>query len=199
MKKIALAVAAACLGLIAASPAWGGQDKVTLCHAAGLAGTTQYVEITVGYPAAYGPAGHFEENGTPRAGHEQDYLGPCVQTPPPPSPVCPEGYAETGRGDGYILCTRTIQTPGPERIIYVTREVPGPERVVEVVRTIEVPGPERIVEKPVTVTKVVTKVKRVVKTRTIVKWKTKVVVKKVPVVGVCRIPGTKTAAVQGNG
>lgn len=54
------------------------EPKVTLCHAAGLAGTTHYVTLTVGYAAAYGPAGHFDENGTPRAGHEQDYLGACT-------------------------------------------------------------------------------------------------------------------------
>ena len=36
----------------------------------------------------FGQAGHFNEDGTPQAGHEQDYLGPC-QTPPPPTDVCP--------------------------------------------------------------------------------------------------------------
>ena len=53
-------------------------DKVTICHAAGQEGTTHYVTLTIGYNAVYGPAGHFYENGTPRAGHEQDYLGPCI-------------------------------------------------------------------------------------------------------------------------
>ena len=53
-------------------------NKVTICHAAGQAGTTHYITLTIGYPAVYGPAGHFYENGTPRAGHEQDYLGPCT-------------------------------------------------------------------------------------------------------------------------
>lgn len=52
-------------------------DKVTICHAAGLAGTTHYETLTIGYEAVYGPGGHFNENGTPQAGHEQDYLGPC--------------------------------------------------------------------------------------------------------------------------
>ena len=63
-------------------------EKVTLCHAAGLAGTTQYRTITVGWMAAFGPAGHFFENGTPRAGHEQDYLGKC--RPPTTSTTAPE-------------------------------------------------------------------------------------------------------------
>lgn len=52
-------------------------SKVTICHAAGQDGTTHFNTISVGYPAAYGPAGHFYENGTPRAGHEDDYLGEC--------------------------------------------------------------------------------------------------------------------------
>jgi uncharacterized repeat protein (TIGR01451 family) len=62
-------------------------DKVTLCHAAGRDGTTQFVTLTISYNAAFGQAGHFYEDGTPRAGHEDDYLGPC--TPPPPTDVCP--------------------------------------------------------------------------------------------------------------
>jgi hypothetical protein len=47
-----------------------GQEKVTICHAAGRAGTTHYVEITVGAPAQYA---HIDEHGTPQAGHEEDY------------------------------------------------------------------------------------------------------------------------------
>jgi LPXTG cell wall anchor motif len=54
-----------------------GHDKVTICHAAGREGTTHYVELTIGYNAVYGPGGHFNEDGTPQAGHERDYLGPC--------------------------------------------------------------------------------------------------------------------------
>ncbi len=77
------------VALVAATSASGTNDKVTLCHAAGLAGTTQYVTITVGYPAAYGPGGHFNEDGTTQAGHEQDYLGACNEEPPP-NP-CPDG------------------------------------------------------------------------------------------------------------
>ena len=47
-----------------------GKEKVTICHAAGRAGTTHYVEITVGAPAQYA---HIDEHGTPQAGHEEDY------------------------------------------------------------------------------------------------------------------------------
>ena len=70
-------------GAAATAQAGDHPDKVTLCHASGLAGTTKYETLTIGYEAAYGPAGHFDENGTPNAGHEQDYLGECHETPPP--------------------------------------------------------------------------------------------------------------------
>src|SRR5262245_31943974 len=53
-------------------------DKVTICHASGLAGTTKFETLTIGHQAVYGPGGHFNENGTPQAGHEQDYFGPCM-------------------------------------------------------------------------------------------------------------------------
>jgi len=62
------------------------EDKVTICHAAGQDGTTKFVEITASRNAIFGQAGHFYENGTPRAGHEQDYLGPCNRPSPSPSP-----------------------------------------------------------------------------------------------------------------
>ncbi len=78
-------------GLLAAVAVWAGLsatadagDKVTLCHAAGQAGTTQFVT------AAFGQAGHFNEDGTPAAGHEDDYLGACVTpTTVPPTTVPP--------------------------------------------------------------------------------------------------------------
>jgi hypothetical protein len=54
------------------------EEKVTICHAAGLAGTTHYVTLTISRNAVFGPAGHFYENGTPQAGHEQDYMGACT-------------------------------------------------------------------------------------------------------------------------
>jgi hypothetical protein len=94
----------------------GHPDKVTICHAAGLDGTTKYVTLTIGWHAVYGPAGHFYENGTPRAGHEQDYLGPCISTeppggvppgvpPPPPGtvpPGVPPGTAPPGVPPGTV-------------------------------------------------------------------------------------------------
>ena len=52
----------------------------TICHFAGLAGTEMFVELTLPFVAIFGQAGHFFENGTPRAGHEQDIFGPCPAT-----------------------------------------------------------------------------------------------------------------------
>jgi len=90
MRKVLGATAAITLLLsLLVLPVMAGQPKVTLCHAAGLDGTTKYVTITVGWPAAYGPAGHFYENGTPRAGHEQDYLGACKEDPSATPPITP--------------------------------------------------------------------------------------------------------------
>lgn len=60
------------------------QPKVILCHATSSE-TNPFVTLEVGWPAAYGQAGHFYENGTPRAGHEQDYLGACAVPSSPPS------------------------------------------------------------------------------------------------------------------
>jgi hypothetical protein len=55
---------------------------VTFCHVAGLAeDPANTVTLTLPYQAVFGQAGHFNEDGTPNAGHEQDYLGEC-QTPP---------------------------------------------------------------------------------------------------------------------
>jgi uncharacterized repeat protein (TIGR01451 family) len=97
-------------------------DKVTLCHAAGRDGTTQFVTLTISYNAAFGQAGHFYEDGTPRAGHEDDYLGPC--TPPPPTDVCPniEGnQADVPAGmikneQGNCVTPTTPTTPPPPSV-----------------------------------------------------------------------------------
>ena len=62
-------------------------SKVTICHAAGREGTTKFVTLTISHNAVYGPAGHFYENGTPRAGHEQDYLGACQSEPTTTEPT----------------------------------------------------------------------------------------------------------------
>lgn len=76
MRKFSALVILLLLAFSVSIPAFGG-DKVTICHAAGRDGTTHYETLTIAYNAAFGQAGHFFENGTPRAGHEQDYLGEC--------------------------------------------------------------------------------------------------------------------------
>ncbi|WP_435770589.1 hypothetical protein [Nocardioides sp. SYSU DS0651] len=85
-----------CTGLavvLTASPAQADNHQITICHAAGQAGTDQFVTLTISENAVYGPGGHFNENGTPRAGHEQDYLGACTAEAPPEQ--CPEGQVGT--------------------------------------------------------------------------------------------------------
>lgn len=109
-----------------------GQDKVTICHAAGLAGTTQFVTIEVAWPAAYGQAGHFYENGTPRAGHEQDYLGACKEPTPSPTPVVPTPTPTP------IVPTPTPIVPTP------TPVVPTPTPVVPTATPV-VPTPTPVV------------------------------------------------------
>lgn len=91
MNKIAAGLAVAGLLILGAlaGPASATGQKVTICHAAGQDGTTHYVELTISVNAVYGPGGHFNENGTPQAGHEDDYLGSCraVPTPTPATPT----------------------------------------------------------------------------------------------------------------
>lgn len=80
----AVVVVAACSetgGTSLMTPGSGALDKapkVTICHAAGLAGTTHYIAITL---SANGLNGHFLNNGTPKAGHELDFIAteerPC--------------------------------------------------------------------------------------------------------------------------
>lgn len=61
-------------------------DKITICHATG---SGDYQTLTLPPKAVYGKngaSGHFNEQGTPNAGHENDYLGPCrTPTTPPPT------------------------------------------------------------------------------------------------------------------
>ncbi|HSL26161.1 MAG TPA: hypothetical protein VLA54_07760 [Acidimicrobiia bacterium] len=64
-------------------------EKVTLCHAAGRDVTTHFETITISASAAYGPAGHLNEDGSPQAGHEMDYLGECQAAPSSTSTTAP--------------------------------------------------------------------------------------------------------------
>ena len=63
-----------------------GNCQITICHVAGLASDpANYNTLTISINAALG---HFYENGTPKAGHEQDSLGACQPPPPPPVLGC---------------------------------------------------------------------------------------------------------------
>jgi hypothetical protein len=70
--------------------AYAQADKMTICHGAGQDGTTKFVTLTLSTNAVYqdqGNGGHFYENGTPKAGHEQDYVGECkTESSPSASP-----------------------------------------------------------------------------------------------------------------
>ena len=59
-----LIVALACLGV--ALPVMADRpEMITICHAAGLEGTLQFVTLTLPFPAVFGNGGHFNEDGTP--------------------------------------------------------------------------------------------------------------------------------------
>ena len=84
-------------------------DFVTFCHVAGRAeDPANTVTLTLPSNAVFGQGGHFNEDGTPQAGHEQDHLGAC-ETPPTPTDVCPnidgnqaeipEGLVKDEQGD----------------------------------------------------------------------------------------------------
>lgn len=103
---------------IATVPVLAGQDKITICHAAGLEGTTKFVTLTIAAPAVYGPAGHFNENGTTQAGHEQDYFGPCEgDEEPTPTPTATDTPTPTPEPTPTATPTETpipTATPTPE-------------------------------------------------------------------------------------
>lgn len=98
---IAAVLAAVVLGAVAAAATAtnGPPEKITICHVAGLASDpANYITLNLPPQAVYGNGGHFNENGTPQAGHEQDSFGEC-NPPPPPHDECeniegdqPEGY-----------------------------------------------------------------------------------------------------------
>ncbi len=54
--------------------------KITICHASGLSGTRKFNTLELSENAVYSPGngGHFNEDGSPKAGHESDYLGACT-------------------------------------------------------------------------------------------------------------------------
>ncbi|HET9325797.1 MAG TPA: hypothetical protein VFQ05_03415 [Candidatus Eisenbacteria bacterium] len=85
---VALALAAAVGLQIVLGPATvsAAKDEVCICHATGRAPSTHFVTVCANRTAIYGQAGHFNEDGTPQAGHEEDYEGPCTGSDPSPTP-----------------------------------------------------------------------------------------------------------------
>lgn len=102
-------------------------EQVTICHGAGQEGTTHFVTLTLSWNAVYGQGGHFYENGTTRAGHEQDYLGACNVTETPT--VTP---SQTPSQTPAITTEAAEDTPTP----IITTEVP--ENTPTVIGTIPI-------------------------------------------------------------
>jgi outer membrane biosynthesis protein TonB len=81
--------------------------KVYVCHATSSE-SNPYVTIEVPATESGYPQGHFTENGTQEAGHEEDYLGPCESSPTPsPSPT------PTGDDPDPTPTPSPSVTPGP--------------------------------------------------------------------------------------
>lgn len=117
LKRAILALAVLVTGVaVLGGTATATNNKVTICHAAGKAGTTKYVTLTISENAVYGRngnAGHFSENGTPAAGHEDDYFGACESDTPETPKYDPEVTVVEGIcavGDTTITVTTTTRT-----------------------------------------------------------------------------------------
>jgi len=112
-----------------------------------------FITLTLPWVAVYGEAGHFFENGTPRAGHEQDTLGPCgggggTTTEPttptetettPPGERCPPGMTPTAGKDGE---------PGNDECEFPQTETTP--TVEETTPPVETTAPPVVVTPPVT-------------------------------------------------
>ncbi|HXV69831.1 MAG TPA: hypothetical protein VEB69_00350 [Acidimicrobiia bacterium] len=92
-----MAIATLIIAVAIPLTAAGKPDKITICHAAGHDGTDNFVTLELSWQAVYGNGGHFEENGTPSAGHQGDSLGACVGDSPSTSEdtAQPEGGGPT--------------------------------------------------------------------------------------------------------
>lgn len=114
LKKAVLliVVSAAALVWVYGAPVSAGRpDSVVICHAAGQAGTTKYVTLKLPYKAVFGKAGHFYENGTPTAGHEDDYLGPCKETTPSTSTTTPSSTSVPPTSTSSVAPSTTVVDP----------------------------------------------------------------------------------------
>jgi LPXTG-motif cell wall-anchored protein len=146
------------VGALSAGSAAASRDdehehkKVTICHAAGQEGTDKYLTLTISEHAVYKDrGGHFYENGTPRAGHENDYFGECkVQettttstTVPPTTSVVTTTIPETSVPETSAPGTTLPETSAPETTVPSTTfpETTVPETTVPTATTVEVGTP----------------------------------------------------------
>ncbi len=92
-----------------------GNDKITICHASGLTGTTKFETLNLDNNAVYansqGNGGHFNEDGTPAAGHEDDYFGECKTVSATPTPIMSPAPTCTPTATPADLCTDPINDP----------------------------------------------------------------------------------------
>ena len=126
---VTLFLGGAALVTAATSSADGNDHKITICHASGQADTTKFETLTVGWNAVYGPGGHFNENGTTQAGHEQDYLGKCKSDD--------GGTTTTEPDDETTVPTTSVPddtttTTVPENPPVVTKVPPAPTTPISV-------------------------------------------------------------------
>lgn len=118
------------LAVAGVRPALGGGEKITICHAAGQEGTTHFVTLTISRNAVFGPAGHFFENGTPRAGHEQDYFGPC-QTDTTTTTTTDTTTTTTTTGPPRSVATAAAVCHAPIDLYFVVGEIDGNPAMVD--------------------------------------------------------------------
>jgi len=101
----------------------GKTEKVTICHAAGQEGTDQYVTLILPYPAVFGNAGHFNENGTARAGHEGDSMGACDIETTTTSTVAPDTVPTSPETTSTTSVPETLPTVPESTTTTVQEEV----------------------------------------------------------------------------
>lgn len=86
MTKVLGGLVAVALLLVLVLPALAAKsDKVYVCHATSSE-SNPFVTLHVPATETGYPQGHFTENGTQEAGHEQDYLGQCEGDEPSQTP-----------------------------------------------------------------------------------------------------------------
>jgi hypothetical protein len=98
--------------LAAGAPSFAKAGKVTICHAAGRAGTTKFVQLSINENAL---GAHFEDNGTTRAGHEQDTMGACTG-PMGTLTLCVTNGTMLGDNLGDVSFSGDIGSVGPVTI-----------------------------------------------------------------------------------